>query len=381
MDAKAFLLTYSQTALTKQTVYDFLCQRSDVLRMIVGEEHHQDGNLHIHAYVVYNKARDVGYKAFDIEGEHPNIQTHKPSLDPAVSMINAWAYCKKEDLDPLIVGAPPPPPAPTTRKRAREIGNGENPHKRKRDDLIRECMDIAGDRNATPYAAYEHLMKYSPALAIERASAYKLAFQLERTKCLCPLPAVRSLDDFPLAPALPECWRVLFINGPTNCGKTAWARALLPHATVVRHRDSLKDCDMFSGIIFDDFETLHWPACSVIHLLDWDDESGIDVKHGHVVIPCNTRKIFTYNGTFSQWTGGDRREAKAPYHGYEPSCPTEYQGYVPRIAEDKYPRSESQLEAMRRRVHVVNITGKLFLSAQCDPKPVGFMDHDYEDGK
>jgi len=40
----------------------------------------------------------------------------------------------------------------------------------------------------------------------------------------------------------------------------------------------------------------HWPPTAVIHLLDWDEPRGLDVKHGHVVIPPHTRKILRIIG-------------------------------------------------------------------------------------
>lgn len=367
--ARAFLLTYSQTKLTKSAVYIFLSSRPDVQRLIVGQEPHQDGNPHIHAYAVYSKARDVSYKSFDLQGEHPNIQTHKPSLDPAVSAVNCWAYCRKHDQDPMIVGSPPPAPAPRTPKRSRDPGSETPVKKRKKDDLIRHCLAMAGDKDEDPDAAYEYLQKHNPSLAIERAGAYKLAFQEERTRCLCPLPQVRALDSFTNTPKLPDNWRVLFITGPTASGKTEWARALLPRATVVRHKDQLKDCSMDCGIIFDDFDTSHWPASAVIHLLDWDQESGIDVKHGYVTIPCHTRKIFTHNKTFEEWLGV-REEAYNPVHGYGQ--------FPPR--EEKYPRTESQLDACRRRVSVVEIHKKLYKAHGCEtPRALGAPESEVPD--
>lgn len=103
---------------------------------------------------------------------------------------------------------------------------------------------------------------------------------------------------------------------------------LLPDATVVRHSDQLRTCDFSKGIIFDDFDVGHWPPTAAIHLLDWDEPSGINVKHAHVVIPAKTRKIFTHNREFERWVSQDA--------------------------------TGEQIEAMRRRVHVVNITRKLF---------------------
>ena len=40
----------------------------------------------------------------------------------------------------------------------------------------------------------------------------------------------RAVSEFPHAPMVLENWQVLYINGPTGLGKTAWARSLLPES-------------------------------------------------------------------------------------------------------------------------------------------------------
>jgi len=117
--------------------------------------------------------------------------------------------------------------------------------------------------------------------------------------------AARCASEFTDAPSVPEDWHCLFISGDTGYGKTQWARSLLPLATVVSHRDQLRDCDFSKGVIFDDFEVSHWPPTAVIHLLDWDEPRGLDVKHGHVIIPAHTKKIFTHNGSLWRWLSKD----------------------------------------------------------------------------
>lgn len=109
------------------------------------------------------------------------------------------------------------------------------------------------------------------------------------------------MSDFTLPFILPEGWHVLFLWGKSGAGKTQLARALLPEATVVRHRNQLQDCDFSKGVIFDDFDVSHWPPTAVIHLLDWDECSGIDVKYGHAIVPPHTRKIFTFNSEPLKW--------------------------------------------------------------------------------
>jgi len=137
----------------------------------------------------------------------------------------------------------------------------------------------------------------------------------------------RKVTDFENAPTIPEDWKVLFLWGKTGLGKTQFAKALLPEATIVRHRNQLNQCDFSKGIIFDDFDVSHWPPCVVIHLLDWDELSGIDVKYGMVTIPPRTRKIFTFN---------KRPDAWAPV------------------------TNEETFQAILRRMHVIELNESLF---------------------
>lgn len=338
LSVKAYLLTYSQTQLTKVQLHAFLTSGPNVERLIIGEEKHKDGNPHLHAYVVYTKQREVTYHAFDIGGEHPNIGTHKTGGNPAISHWNCWLYCKKEDADPLIVGMPPPePPPPRPAKRSRDPAtNGDEPpaKKNRKNVLMHAAIEIVKRRDGSVKEAFAYILEREPAYAVERANALRTEFQRIRSETLCPTPPPRPLSAFKYAPRLPDNWHVLFLSGPTKYGKTAFARALLPGASVLSHKDQLKDADMTQGLIFDDNQTAHLPITFVIHLLDWDEPRGVDVKHGCVVIPAHTRKIFTSNKAFDKW--------------------------LKAIDDDKCPRTKEEMDACRRRVHVVNVHTPLF---------------------
>lgn len=302
--SRSFFITYPQSGLEKAALWDFL-KRGSPTRLILAEERHQDGGKHFHATVEYLSRRDVLHSYFDFAGEHPNVQA--PSKSKGVNGYDAWLrdhwnYCKKEDPIFLTYGDEPP---------------GEGSRKRKREDTFRAAMELArltGVPAAMQYlqeqAAYETVMHYNQIYASLTAM---------RSSGLVQAPA-RSLESFRFPPVIVGQWRALFFSGATSTGKTSYARALLPEATVVRHRDQLRDCDFTKGVIFDDFDVGHWPPTAVIHLLDWEEPSGIDVKHSHVVIPAGTRKIITSNRQFRDWV---------------PVCAT-----------------HEQVEAMRRRIQV-----------------------------
>lgn len=313
--ARAFFLTYSQTAIPRDVITQWFSRQPRMTRVIVGQEHHQDGHLHWHVTCQYEVQKDVRANTyFNIQGEHPNIGVWLPS-NPAKQTFDQWFkfhwdYCKKEDPTPYIVGEEP------------AVEN----RKRKRDDVFTESFKLARTEGVSK--AMEFLEKNAPFdLATKYDQIYRTMVAIRNSKTNTQAPA-RSVSEFTTAPDVIDNWHCLFINGPTGTGKTAWARALLPEATVVRHRDQLRDCDFAKGIIFDDFDVGHWPPTAVIHLLDWDEPSGIDVKHAHIVIPAKTRKIFTHNREFERW--------------------------IPDLA------TEEQIAACRRRIHVINVHTKLY---------------------
>jgi len=311
---KGFFLTYSQSALARDTIIGWFSRQTRVKRFIVGQEHHQDGNLHWHVTIEYEVEKDVRAQSyFNIEGEHPNIvawQSRNPARQTYDQwFLNHWEYCKKEDPTPYIVGEEPK----------------EN-RKRKRNEIFTEAIELARLRDVQ--AGMEFLEKNAPFdLLTKYEQIHRALVRLRQMRQNLQAPA-RSASDFPHAPTVVDSWQVLYINGPTGLGKTQWARSLLPEATVISHRDQLRDCDFSKGIIFDDFDVSHWPPTAVIHLLDWDEPRGLDVKHGHVVIPPHTRKIFTHNREFERWLSDDA--------------------------------TAEQVAACRRRLHVINIHVSLY---------------------
>ncbi len=103
-----------------------------------------------------------------------------------------------------------------------------------------------------------------------------------------------QLSNFLISPLV--LTKPVLLYGDLNTGKTSFAVAHFKNPLVVSHIDKLKlltpDND---GIVFDDMSFSHWPAESVIHLLDIDFERDINVRYGTVTIPANTLKIFTHN--------------------------------------------------------------------------------------
>jgi len=312
LTGKGFFLTFSQSSLTRDEIIKRLARERGVSRAIVGLEHHKDGNLHWHVLVEYERPKDVRSPLyFNIGREHPNVLLWTRSRGQTYDQwfYFHWKYCKKEDPTPYIIGEEPK----------------EN-RKRKRDDMFYEAMQICktdGVQMAMDFLAMNQPYEY----ATKMDQIFRTMTAIRNQHMNVSVPA-RAVSEFKHVPIVVDTWRVLYINGPSGTGKTQWARALLPEATVVRHCDQLRTVDFSKGVIFDDFDIGHWPPTAAIHLLDWEEPSGINVKHAHVMIPAHTRKIFTHNCSFDRWVSKDA--------------------------------VDEQVQAMKRRVHVLNITKSLF---------------------
>lgn len=309
VQAKCLLLTWSQAPqLSKELIRASLEVLGEVESLVVGQEAHLDGGIHFHACVIFRTKIKKSPKSFAILGAHPNVRTANRKMGSlAQSMVNMWNYVLKEDQDPLIVGTPPQ-------------------MKRSRNEIYLEATEIA--TNISVDAALDYVRLNAPADYVQKMDSISRNLVSHRNKKTRHLVPARPLSEFVHAPNIPEDWRVLFLWGASGMGKTQWAKALLPGATLIRHRNQLQDADFSKGVIFDDFDVSHWPPTSVIHLVDWDEVTGTDVKHGYVIIPPHTRKIFTFNKCLDEW---------APTH-----------------------ISNEQFAAVRRRLNVIEINTPLF---------------------
>jgi len=309
VQAKCLLLTWSQAPqLSKEIIQAHLETIGDLLSLAVGQEAHQDGGTHYHACVIYQKKIDKRPSAFAILGSHPNVRTANRKIGSlAQSMMNMWNYVMKEDPNPLIVGPPPT-------------------LKRSRNEVYLEATEIATQVSVD--AALDFVRLNAPADYVQKLDSINRNLVSHRNKKTRHLVPARPLSEFVHAPELPEDWHVLFIWGTSGVGKTQWAKAILPGATIVSHRNQLSDVDFSKGVIFDDFDVHHWPPTAAIHLVDWDEVRGIDIKHGYVITPPHTRKIFTFNKCLDDWAPAGI--------------------------------SNEQFAAIRRRVHEIEINQCLF---------------------
>lgn len=104
-------------------------------------------------------------------------------------------------------------------------------------------------------------------------------------------------DHLPPRYPLMTDFKNVVLMGPSQVGKTQYARAHFKNPLFIRHMDKILKFNpkKHDGIIFDDMDFKHLPRTSQIHLTDWNDPSDIHIRYTYKTIPKNTRKIFCCN--------------------------------------------------------------------------------------
>lgn len=317
--AKTFFLTWSQAnELTREDVRDKLIKTSSdgetgIKFYIVAREEHKEEGIHFHSLVSYKAKKDVrNANYFDIRSYHPNIKTAKKRGDEAryAGYLLKPQEDKEIDKNPLVFGDLP--------KLEGEKNN---------DTLIVEALERELKEKGGGLQYYWETCPWT-ATTRKRQIEEMLRHQVLMVRRKKQNVVKFNLDTFVNAPQLPNDWKVLYIWGDTRLGKSKWARALLPEAGRVTEINRLGDADATKGLIFDDVATTGLSAVQVIHLVEYDDECDIRVLYGSVRIPEQTKKIFTYNNPVEQW--------------------------VPPGT------SETQLAAIKSRMHIIHVTNKLY---------------------
>jgi len=236
---------------SKEILLDFLEKQGGHCQYVVAKELHESGKKHFHAYVYYDNKLDTrDAKFFDFQTVHPNI------INPGAGWIS---YCKKDkeyitniEVNPFTAAL-----ALDTVENAMDFLWKKRP----------QCMALSGDR-------------------IEKNIAKKM-------RTLPPKP-----DNFfgPWKWPMIEDINSVMLIGPSDIGKTQFAKAHFENPLSVSHIDRLRDFNAeHDGIIFDDMDFRHLPRTAQIHITDWDEERDINARYGCAKIPANTRKIFTCN--------------------------------------------------------------------------------------
>ena len=99
---KNYFLTYSRAPeLEKKALLDFLLAKGASV-VVVAKEHHQDGEIHYHAWVEFEGKKHITEKFFEYQGKHPSIG--KMRNGKKSSRQNVLTYLTKEDKEPEVFG-------------------------------------------------------------------------------------------------------------------------------------------------------------------------------------------------------------------------------------------------------------------------------------
>lgn len=139
------ILTYSQCdGLDPWKIVEHLAGLS--AECLIGREHHEDGGLHLHAFVDFGRVyRSRRPDVFDVEGFHPNVRHvgRTPWL--------AYDYCIKEG-DVVAGGAERPAERRTGVSRADEVWT-EILAAETREEFFHLCQQLAPGRLCTSFTS------------------------------------------------------------------------------------------------------------------------------------------------------------------------------------------------------------------------------------
>lgn len=262
LSAKQFFLTYPQCPLDKERVLEQLSLTLNIEQYVIAQETHEDGNLHIHAYIkCVAKVNLKSATTLDIDGYHGNYQTcRNPNA--------VKTYCTKAN-DYITNIASFKPIAAAIR-----VINA---------DSTEEAMAII---KSDPVLARDYIRD----TARMEESIARLNIKQTFIDLRYRFITLQGIAN----------WRrtkkALWLRGPTNTGKTEFAKAQFMNPLFVSHIDDLKKLKpTHDGIVFDDMSFKHLPREHQIHIVDLANDRSINVKYGSVTIPRLTPRIFTSN--------------------------------------------------------------------------------------
>lgn len=281
VNATRFLLTYPQSSFDCDALFETLSALPQgISKAIITRELHQDGNLHVHCAVEFQRRlNSQRVSIFDHDGRHPNIQSCR-------NWSACVEYCRKED-------------AIETRyyNCTAEDASLERTGQTGDDSAFENCISAHDLREW-----YEWCLRHDIAFAYANAIWNYVRGPRPPTFHVNDTNGV--ITDFKLqCLQWDESYHTLLICGPSGCGKTTWALKNAPTPFLyVTDVDDLAFFDEYvhKSIVFDEIRCTgddqgrgKWPLTSQIKLITWDTPCSIRVRYKLARIPAHIPKIMT----------------------------------------------------------------------------------------
>nr|QKI29006.1 Rep [Trichosanthes kirilowii CRESS virus] len=268
-----FSLTYPQSDFDLNACLEFLKSitvgSATVVEVIVCSERHEDGHLHRHAFVRFNRRIDLrDANKFDFQGRHANVQR--------TINVPAWKNYIREEGEFVEWCANP-----------------------EHDNLFEWA------RTLTNESFWERCRRSNVSYGYARNAWDTVSSELNSiTMVDDPNPDLnlvlpQSLDTFQFSTNLTNV-----IVGPTGCGKTfICLRKMLKPILFVTHVDQLKffSAALHRSILFDDMQFTHLPVPAQIHLVDRALPRSIHRRYGTTLIPAGIQVTITCNERPVAW--------------------------------------------------------------------------------
>lgn len=277
---KQLFLTYPRCTLSPDAA---LAQLQSLLgnrlsEWIIARENHKDGGQHLHIFLRLRDRLDTSDPHYLDLSDSTTSSTYHPNIQAARSERAVMAYVTKdgefiasEGLSTSVERATRS--GPNVWKRAREVA---------KESGVAEAIALLEEepRACRDLSLYgERILKNLATLKPKR-----LKIDYDVTSFGWTIPWDRTTHS-------------LILWGPTNCGKTSLAKALLPNGLLTRHMDLLRSFDpaVHEGIILDDMSLKHLHDEAQIALLDRHEDTQVHVRYSVAEIPAGTPLIITSN--------------------------------------------------------------------------------------
>lgn len=281
--ARSFFLTYPQCGLLKEEVLKQLKAKfdADIDEYIIATEKHEDGHLHLHVFLRFERKVNVTNKnKLDLVEAQPGggpAKWYHGNYQAARSAKAVREYAQK-DGDYISGGI----------KVDKDLDDWTIARTQAMDGDPKGAFAYLGETHARDTLMRGKEIRYN-LLALSPPAVY---VQPEWVKQWEPPPSLTTALDL-------LGRRTVVISGPAGIGKTLYARSLSgdqPHHFVTS-LDSLRSLSLSSGeyILFDDLTYSHLPWPEVIKIVDCEQPRSVHCRYSNAEVPASMKKIMLTN--------------------------------------------------------------------------------------